>query len=343
MIPFNFITFVNKNCFPNMRNGILIILFILYFKVGSGQDPAFSQFFANPMYLNPAFTGTTELPRITVNYRNQWPQKGTTFNTYSLSYDQLLNKANAGLGFQIMRDEELNNIINTSFATVSYSYHLKLGFESFMTLGIQGGLVFKQFNIGTLVFPSGINQLTGEVTEWVSNIYSDENRLYPDFSVGAIGQHGEYFWGAAVSHLNRPNESIIEGDQKGRVPIKVTVHGGGRLHRLHYGLLSREFTLSPNILYQQQGSFKQVNLGIYMIEKSFQFGGWFRNNLDIRPDALIFLAGFVQDKFQLGYSFDYTISKLSNYSYGSHEISFTIFPGRKKDTPIRDKLIIPMI
>ncbi len=326
-----------------MRNCLIIVIIILLAKVVSAQDPGFSQFFSNPIYLNPAFAGTTELPRVAINYRNQWPQRGTAFSTYSLSYDQLLIKQNAGIGFQIMRDQELNNVINTNSLSLSYSYHLQLGFESFMTLGLQAGMVYKQFNIGNLVFPSGINQLTGEISEWVSSHYSDETKLYPDFAVGAVGQHEEYYWGVTLHHLNRPDESVIEGDQKGRLPIKGTVHAGAMLHRLHYGLLSREFTLSPNILYQQQGSFKQLNLGIYMIEKSFLFGGWYRNNLDIRPDALIGLIGLALDRIQLGYSFDFTVSKLSNYSYGSHEISVTIFPGRKKEIPIRKKLIIPMI
>ena len=80
-----------------------------------------------------------------------------------------------------------------------------------------------------------------------------------------------------------------------------------------------------------------------MIEKSFLFGGWYRNNLDIRPDAIIALAGFAREKWQVGYSFDFTLSKLSNYSYGSHEISLIFYPGRKKEIPYRDKMLIPMI
>ena len=308
-----------------------------------GQDPGFSQFFANPLYLNPAFAGTTVLPRIVVNYRNQWPAKGNTFTTYSLSFDQHLKKTNAGFGFQAIRDQELNNVIVTHSASMAYSYHLQLGMESFMTLGLQGGFVYKQFRPENLVFPSGIDQLSGEVSEWVSRYHSGEKKLFPDFAVGAVGQHDEFFWGAAVHHLTRPNESIIEGDQKGKFPVKMTLHAGALLHRWHHGLLSRIFSLSPNLLYQQQGSFKQLNMGIYMIEKSFLFGAWYRNNLNIRPDALVALAGLARERFKLGYSFDLTLSELSNYSYGSHEISLTLFLGQKDGKNIRNKLLIPEI
>lgn len=326
-----------------MRHWIFILLLFLYSGILSAQDFGFSQFFANPLFLNPAFAGTTELPRMALNYRNQWPQKGATYTTYSLSYDQLLKNSNTGLGFQATRDQELNNVINSNTASVIYSHHIKLGYESFMTLGLQGGFTLKQFNLSNLVFPSGIDQLSGEISEYILAGYSNEKKLYPDFAIGAAGQHGEYFWGASAHHITQPDESVITGDQKGKVPVKATLHAGARLNRSHHGLLSRIFTLSPNILYQQQGSFKQLNLGIYMIEKSFLFGGWYRNNIDIRPDAIIALAGFAREKFQVGYSFDLTLSKLSNYSYGSHEISLIFYLGQKQEKPLRNKLLIPMI
>ncbi|WP_319503424.1 type IX secretion system membrane protein PorP/SprF [uncultured Draconibacterium sp.] len=307
------------------------------------QDPGYSQFFANPLHLNPAFAGTTELPRMVINYRNQWPQKGNSFTTYSLSYDFLLKKRNAGIGFQAYHDREPNNIITTSAATATYSYHLQLGLESFMTLGLNAGLVRKQFDTNGLIFPSEIDQLTGVVSgSSGANLY-EGSKSYPDFAIGAVGQHRQVFWGASLHHLTTPDESIHEGDHKGKVPMKITVHAGTRLHKFHHALLSRRFTLSPNILYQQQGSFKQLNLGIYMIEKSVLFGAWFRNNIDTRPDAIIALIGFAREKFQFGYSFDYTLSELSNYSYGSHELSLTFFIGAKGENKIRNKLLIPML
>lgn len=326
-----------------MNTKQLCLLFLFLPAIVLAQDPEYSQFFANPLHLNPALTGTTELARTVVNYRNQWPAKGNSFTTYSISYDQLLKKHKAGIGLQVYYDREPNNIINTSSAALSYSYHLQLGLESFMTLGLNAGFVLKQYDLNSLVFPSEIDQLNGTTTHGSPVIYNDNKTIYPDFGIGALGQHNDFFWGASLHHLTQPNQSITEGDNKGKLPMKVTVHAGARSRKLHHGLLSREFTLSPNILYQQQGNFKQLNFGIYMIEKSFQFGGWFRNNIDSRPDAFIVLLGLVREKFQFGYSFDYTLSKLSNYSHGSHEISLTFFLGTKGKVPIRNKLLIPML
>ncbi len=321
----------------------ILLLLIFYPEILWGQDPGFSQFYANPLYINPAFAGTTELPRMVMNYRNQWPKNGATYQTWSVSYDFLSGKSNSGIGFQMYHDQELNNRLNTSSASFTYSHHIQLERQSFMTLGLQAGLALKQFNFSNFIFPSNIDQLSGETSGSLPENFSDEKKMFPDFAVGALGQHGEVFWGAGIHHLAQPDESITEGDQKGKIPAKFTLHAGIHSRKLHHGLLSRPFTFSPNIMYQQQGSFKQLNLGLYCIEKSFLIGGWFRNNLDIRPDAIIFLAGLASEKFRIGYSFDFTLSKLTNYSYGSHEISLTLFLGEKNNVSQNEKLLIPMI
>lgn len=326
-----------------MKQFLGIIFFILLYNLGSSQDASYSQFYANPLHLNPAFAGTTELQRAVFHYRNQWPQKGNSYTNYSLAYDFMLKNLKSGLGFQVNYNKEPNNIVNSYSAFMSYSHSVNLGTETFLTMGLQAGMVYKQFDLTNLVFPSNIDQISGEITGNLPLVVSDIDKSYPDFSVGVAMQHRRVFWGTSVHHLTQPDESITEGDQKGKLPIQVTVHGGIRTRELHNGLLSREYTLSPNILYQQQGSFKQLNLGIYMIEKSFMFGGWFRNNLNVRPDAIIALFGIVMEKFQIGYSFDYTLSKLSNYSHGSHEISLTFFMGAKGTKNLRQRLLIPMI
>lgn len=322
---------------------ILVAFLLLFPTLLFGQDPGFSQFFANPLYLNPAFAGTSELSRTVVNYRNQWPQKGATYTTYAISFDQISKTMNTGFGAQMLHDRELNNIINSTTAALFYSYHIKFDEGQFMALGLQAGAVLKQFNRSGLVFPSQIDQISGQVSGELPIYVSDEKKLFPDFAVGLMGQSNQFFYGVAMHHLTQPDESILPGDHKGKLPAKITLHAGARSRKLHHGLLSREFTVSPNLLYQQQGSFKQLNFGMYMIEKSFLFGAWFRNNIDLRPDAVIFLAGFAHEKFQFGYSFDLTLSKLSNYSYGSHEISLTFFVGQKTRIPVRDKLLIPML
>ncbi|MEX2566596.1 MAG: type IX secretion system membrane protein PorP/SprF, partial [Cyclobacteriaceae bacterium] len=60
-----------------MKNTLRPIFILLFcFFLGSsvfGQDFHYTQFYAAPLNLNPAFTGAMETMRIGANYRKQWP------------------------------------------------------------------------------------------------------------------------------------------------------------------------------------------------------------------------------------------------------------------------------
>ena len=109
-----------------MRKGYLIFLFCVCSIWSFSQDAEYSQFYANPLYLNPAFTGTSPNPRVSVNYRNQWPSLGNTFVNYSISFDQFLKTLNGGLGFQISNNTEADGKITSSSANAIYSHHIKI-------------------------------------------------------------------------------------------------------------------------------------------------------------------------------------------------------------------------
>ncbi|HKJ43805.1 MAG TPA: PorP/SprF family type IX secretion system membrane protein [Sunxiuqinia sp.] len=324
-----------------MKKVLLLILLLGYCIVTSGQDAEYSQFYANPLYLNPGFTGTSSQTRLVMNYRNQWPQKGNTFVNYSVSFDRYSSKLSGGFGFQIQNNVESNGLVETSSAYGFYAHHIKIDDRFFMDAGLQAGIVYKKLDYGNLIFPDMIDQITGETTSISLEQPENESLVYPDFGLGALGQYDAFFFGISLMHLSQPDESIFVGDQKGKRPMRLTIHAGSRTHRLHRGLLSKEFTLSPNIIYQQQGSFKQINFGMYMLEKSLAGGIWYRQNLGIQPDAVMIMLGVMRKSFKIGYSFDYTLSKLANYSTGSHEISLSLFLG--KTTHDRKALMIPSL
>src|ERR1044072_6736656 len=95
-----------------------LVIVLALFTVGMGdlfaQDPEFTQFYANPLYLNPAFAGTARCPRICLNYRTPWPGITGTFVTYSASYDQHVDGIQGGLGFLFPNDRAGQSTINTT-------------------------------------------------------------------------------------------------------------------------------------------------------------------------------------------------------------------------------------
>ena len=92
-----------------MQRFALFFCVCILFGLGSvtAQDPQYSQFYAAPLYLNPAFAGSTGQNRMGINYRNQWPSIDANFNTISAFYDTYMEDINSGLGVLLTRRANL--------------------------------------------------------------------------------------------------------------------------------------------------------------------------------------------------------------------------------------------
>ncbi|MBK9687173.1 MAG: PorP/SprF family type IX secretion system membrane protein [Saprospiraceae bacterium] len=116
------------------------------------QDPVFSQFFATPIQMNPAFAGLSEDAHISSVYRLQWPGISASYNTFALGYDQFFDASNLGLGFQINRDVAGNGALGTSRISSMLSYRLNINDETFIRGGIEASLIQKSLNWQKLLF-----------------------------------------------------------------------------------------------------------------------------------------------------------------------------------------------
>jgi len=102
------------------RIGLFCFLILGIFIDSKAQDPQFTQFYANPTYLNPAFAGTARCPRICLNYRNQWPNLSGTYVTYSASYDQHVDVMAGGIGLLVTTDDQARGTLKTTTASFMY-------------------------------------------------------------------------------------------------------------------------------------------------------------------------------------------------------------------------------
>ena len=75
---------------------------VLLIKQSYCQDVEFSQYYANPLYLNPAFAGSDNYARVSLNYRTILPTSFGDYSTYSASLDKYYDELSGGVGFQIM-------------------------------------------------------------------------------------------------------------------------------------------------------------------------------------------------------------------------------------------------
>jgi type IX secretion system PorP/SprF family membrane protein len=292
----------------NQRVLFSLLVFTVFFSELRAQDPQFTQFYANPLYLNPAFAGTARCPRISMNYRNQWPALSGKYVTYSVSGDMHIDALAGGIGVLVTQDDQANGTLKTTNASLIYSYQAVINREFSLKFGLQATYMQKSLDVASLNFGDMIDPRRGFV--WNTNeAIPSNNKTAADFSAGLLGYSKNYFFGFAAHHINQPDEGLL-GTSK--LPVKFTAHAGAIIELEKGG----ESYISPNILFQSQQEFNQLNLGLYYVKGPFVAGLWYRN-----ADAVIALIGIKNDNFQAGYSYDITVSQLAGNTAGAHEIS----------------------
>ncbi len=328
----------------NYKHHFFVFLFpamLLSNYLAYGQDFTYSQFYAHPLYLNPALAGSEICSRISLNYRDQWPALPGSFVSYSASFDKYVDFLHGGLGVMVNYDKSGEASVNRAQINAMYAYNFTLSNEVVANLALQAGYGQKSVNWNDFIFESQINPGTGTIlpnTPQPANFNGNVN--YADFAGGfLLGFDEKYFFGGAVHHLTQPNVSFFD-ENNNLLKMKITAHAGANIDfEKGYRRSSQPvFSISPNVLYQQQGSFKHLNIGSYFTFATITAGLWYRHAFE-NPDAVIISVGFTDNNLRAGYSYDYTLSKLSNASGGSHEVSVAwIFGCDKKSR--RPKTII---
>ncbi len=293
-----------------LRISIVAVISLAFTNNLFAQDPEFTQFYANPLYLNPAFAGTAHCPRVSLNYRNQWPGISGSFITTSASYDQHVDALSGGVGLLVWDDRAGEGTLKTTNVSGMYSYQIPVTRRFSLKAGLQATWAQKRVDWSKLTFGDMIDSRRGFIYN-TNELQRDEPANYVDFSAGILGFSEKYFVGFAAHHLTEPDESVIQGISP--LPRKFTFHAGAVLPLDSKGEVA---TLSPNILVQLQQDFLQVNFGMYYSKGPIIGGLWYRNS-----DSFIALVGFQTGILKFGYSYDITVSKLTNTTAGSHEFS----------------------
>jgi len=297
---------------------IALLSFILFLD-SYGQDPTFSQFYANPLYLAPSFAGATEEYRLGLNYRNQWPAIPGVFHTYSISFDKAMPNFNSGFGILASYDVAGSGNLSTTNIGLLYSYDFNISNDWHIRPGVHFKFYYLGLDIYKLVFNS---QLTASGTS--PSVYPPpfDNIADVDFATSALAYNDRIWAGFTLDHLLVPKTSFYGDDSN--VPIKFNLFGGLQLIRKTRLRVKLQETLSVALNFQKQAKFYQTDIGLYYFKSPLIFGLWYRGipfMTSQAGDAIIGLIGFKSDNLHIGYSYDFTISNLISSTAGAHEVS----------------------
>lgn len=308
-----------------MMKRFYILFLLLVSAVVYSQDLHMTQFYATPLNLNPAFAGAGACNRIGLAYRNQWNAIGNGYVTNMLYYDHYLSNYNSGIGFHYIKDVAGTGALRKDNLSGFFAYEIALNRKYSARFGMQVGLQQNSIYYKDLLFGDQIVR-GGEAVSTVELI--PKSKLYLDASTGVL-IYSAYSWlGFSVHHLNRPNESLVGG--MSTLPVKFSVHGGGKtIHKSAEDVNSQAVQLNYAFNYKAQKEFDQLDLGLYVVKNNVNLGVWYRGIPFLKSykagypnnDAVAFILGYSAKRFNVGYSYDLTISWLTFLSAGSHEVT----------------------
>lgn len=311
-----------------LRFIVAVSLSIVFCATIGAQDPVFSQFYAAAFQVNPAFVGNTYAPKISLNYRDQWPGFNNAYQTASVTFEQFVPQANSGFGINISSDAAGDGIFKTNSLSGFYSYRIKVGDQFFFKWGMEASVVQAKLDWNRLVFTDQIDAFFGATDNLgnpnpsIENPPNDLRNTYLDVGTGLIAYTSKWYAGFSLKHITTPDNryltsetSLVDG-----LPVRSTFNVGSQFELFVGNKKIKSAFISPNIIYSKQGDFSQINVGAYAKVGKIFAGAWFRHS-NTNADAPIFLVGVEEGILKVGYSYDYTISALSNETGGSHEVS----------------------
>ncbi|MEJ7610728.1 MAG: PorP/SprF family type IX secretion system membrane protein [Ferruginibacter sp.] len=324
-----------------MRKLLLVVFIGTLSQTVIAQDPHFSQFFASPLTLNPAFTGKFDGQlRLAVNHRDQWPSIPKAYVTTSGSVDFGILKDKLpqgdifGIGISGLSDASADNQLKLNYGSLSLSYHKALDEDGYNTIGagFQGTYSSLTLDETKLTFEDMLRQngFTGARTDFLTN---GSNQSYLDMNAGILFSGStdgtnNYYAGVSAYHINRPTVGFK--DANWYLANRLTIHGGGSFP------LSEVLTVNPSVIHQRQSNASETTLGAALAlnvsgeefsPTNLFIGSWVRLN-----DAVIPYIGLEVGGLRIGATYDLNIStlKTATASRGGSEFSL-IYIKRKAD------------
>ncbi|MDN5203268.1 PorP/SprF family type IX secretion system membrane protein [Fulvivirgaceae bacterium BMA10] len=350
-----------------IRYYVLVCLFIVSILLqhpAGAQDANFSQYYAAPLYLNPALVGTTPHISVGVNYRSKlksalFPRQSSQLSfIFPITTKSNNNFHKGGIGLSAFNETAgQNENFKVLGLNISGAYNLMLDSEgkSKITFALQAGIVNKSIDFRNLTWGSQFDPFIGFDTSIDPSVTTIRERTsYPAFNVGlmfyrSLGDAEDYgsnvYFGFSAGNLNEPNESLIEGEEV-KLPRLFKLHGGFDIG------VSEKASISPNVLVKYQNEILQINAGTYVYYNLSNIssdsetpsttkliaGVWFRHR-----DSFIFAGGVSKNKLTFGFSYDLNASDLKNFEPGpgAYEISVTYKVLKKKKVVEQERIHRP--
>ena len=268
--------------------------------VNAQQDPHYTQYFDNMLFINPAYAGSRGMLNMTGIHREQWVgfdgrPRSSTFSIHSpLSYESV------GLGLTAVND----NIgpMNQTMFYVDGSYTLKFkNHKGKLALGVKGGI--NMINIGR----EGLNTGNPNDPKLLQNI---QNNINPNFGFGIYYHTPSFFIGASVPKMMEQSYDELSTTNLERRHYFATL--GGVIP------VSDDWKLRPaSLLKITENAPLSLDMSVAAI---YNEKLWLGANYRLQAAFGAFVQFQLTPQFRVGIASDFGTQELRNHNQGTFEL-----------------------
>lgn len=318
-----------------MKRRYCILFFICLSKsIFAQQAPQYTQYSLNAFLINPALSGIENYTDLRFGNRMQWtglsgaPQtkymsmhtalgknylssnansfSGTGENPMSRSFVQSYQAAAPHHGVGIIAVADKTGPLKNTEVKLNYAYHLGISSQLNVSVGVAAGFSQVALDAANITFENPGDPFFSATSF---------QKVVPTLSIGTW-VYGSRFYGGMAVHQLLPNRSLFLSNNNTAHSEKqqpqVLLSAGYKVS------LSDDIAAFPSVLVNYMGknaTTTDANLKLAFKDK-FWLGGGYR-----RGDSFSATAGFTLGYLlNVGYSYDFTTSRLSTVSNGSHEL-----------------------
>ena len=282
----------------------LIILGIAVCSISyAQQDYSFTQYSEAKSYFNSAATGTENATKIVSLARKQWVGFNGSPTSFGLIYDMPIEQKNMGIGGYVFQDMIGKTSLTT--AAVNYSYYINLSTYQRLSFGANVGADFIQTNNDELKYWDREDQVFNR---------PNENFTIPKIGFGLQYYTNNFHVGLSVPRAMNYNSGEFNSIQDDRVPVIVSNYFANAGYHFY---LNQDFDLRASTLVKYTPNIDpQVDINALTFYKETV-------GLGVGYKTFGFASTYVQyllDDWAFGYAYDFSLSAISSYSSGSHEL-----------------------
>lgn len=309
------------------------------------QKPHYTQYILNQYIVNPALTGIENYTDVKISHRHQWvgiqdapvttyftvhgPIGKSDFRTTATSmatpgenprgkryWEEYTAPApHHGVGLQMIND--VTGPLSNFSAYGTYAYHLGLSPRTSLSAGFGVGatrmsLDASKLNFGDVTVDPAVYS-NGVLKKWRMDVMAGIYLYSADYFIGLSAQQ-------IVPQKINFNDKYIRPSEGKTVPHLFGTAG-------YRFLIGNDFNLIPSVMV------KYVNPLPLQVEGNlklqFRDLAWIGASARYRDGFAGMLGLNISNTFNMGYAYDYTSSRLNNYSKGTHEFIIGFLIGNK--------------